>query len=36
MDISKRLEMVASFVNEDAFLMDVGCDHALLDIYLYI
>lgn len=27
--------MVASFVNEDAFLMDVGCDHALLDIYLY-
>lgn len=35
MDISKRLEMVASFVNEDAFLMDVGCDHALLDIYLY-
>lgn len=35
MDISKRLEIVASFVNEDAFLMDVGCDHALLDIYLY-
>lgn len=35
MDISERLKTVASFVNEDAFLMDVGCDHALLDIYLY-
>jgi len=26
--------MVASFVEEDSFLIDVGCDHALLDIYL--
>lgn len=34
--ISKRLTTVASFVlkEEKANLIDVGCDHALLDIYL--
>ncbi len=32
--LSKRLEAVASFVHPNAFCIDVGCDHALLDIYL--
>lgn len=32
--INKRLETVASFVKEDSKIIDVGCDHALLDIYL--
>jgi len=33
-NLSKRLAMVASFVRSDAKIVDVGCDHALLDIYL--
>lgn len=36
-NISNRLKTVASFVLEDnktKSLIDVGCDHALLDIYL--
>ncbi len=34
--LSKRLETVASFVLKDnnSKIIDVGCDHALLDIYL--
>lgn len=33
--INNRLKCVASFVNEhDHAILDVGCDHALLDIYL--
>jgi len=32
--ISKRLEAVASFVSDNVKMIDVGCDHALLDIYL--
>lgn len=32
--INNRLECVASFVEEDSYIIDVGCDHALLDIYL--
>ena len=33
--INNRLKCVASFVNEhDHAVLDVGCDHALLDIYL--
>lgn len=31
--ISKRLKAVASLVDTDS-IIDVGCDHALLDIYL--
>lgn len=34
MNISNRLKKIASFVKEDAYILDVGCDHALLDIYL--
>lgn len=33
--INNRLKCVASFINEnDHAILDVGCDHALLDIYL--
>ena len=32
--ISKRLKKIASFVSENSNVLDVGCDHALLDIYL--
>ena len=33
--LSKRLQLVASFVPDNSYLIDVGCDHAFLDIYLY-
>ena len=36
MKISKRLKTIASFVKEDAYILDVGCDHGLLDIYLVL
>ena len=32
--ISKRLESIAEFVEDNTNIIDVGCDHALLDIYL--
>lgn len=32
--ISKRLLSIATLVNKDSVIADVGCDHALLDIYL--
>lgn len=32
--LSKRLQLVASFVPDNSNLIDVGCDHAYLDIYL--
>lgn len=32
--LSKRLETVASYVDDNAKLVDIGCDHGLLDIYL--
>ena len=34
-NISKRLQLVASFVPDNSNIIDVGCDHALLSIYLY-
>lgn len=34
MKINERLKLVASFVEENSNVIDVGCDHALLDIYL--
>ena len=34
MNISKRLQAVATLVDVDARVIDVGCDHAYLDIYL--
>ncbi|HOP65724.1 MAG TPA: class I SAM-dependent methyltransferase, partial [Bacilli bacterium] len=32
--ISKRLKAISSFISSDDNLIDIGCDHALLDIYL--
>jgi len=34
MNLSKRLEAVATLVDIGANVIDVGCDHAYLDIYL--
>lgn len=32
--LSKRLLLIASFVSDNSSLIDVGCDHAYLPIYL--
>ena len=32
--LSKRLEVLASFINKNDSLVDVGCDHGYLSIYL--
>lgn len=32
--LSKRLLKIASLVDKDSVIADIGCDHALLDIYL--
>ena len=34
MKISERLITIASFIDDDAFVMDVGADHGLLELYL--
>ncbi|MBP3765619.1 MAG: SAM-dependent methyltransferase [Bacilli bacterium] len=34
MAFSKRIKKLASLVDSNAYVIDVGCDHALLDIYL--
>ena len=36
MKISRRLETIASLIPNNSKVIDVGCDHALLDIYLSI
>ena len=33
MKISKRLRAISDFVSDNSFILDIGCDHALLDIY---
>ncbi len=33
--LSNRLANIASLVPVDSNVIDIGCDHALLDIYLY-
>ena len=33
--LSKRLEAISSLIPNDSKVIDVGCDHGLLDIYLY-
>lgn len=32
--ISKRLELIANLVENNTKIIDIGCDHGLLDIYL--
>lgn len=34
--LSRRLEKIATFVDNDSSVVDIGCDHALLDIYLVL
>ena len=34
MKISNRLIAIASLIDDDAFVMDVGADHGLLELYL--
>ena len=33
--LSKRLEAISSLVPNNSKIIDIGCDHGLLDIYLY-
>ena len=33
-NLSKRLKTIANFVDKGSIIADIGCDHALLDIYL--
>ena len=33
MKISERLRVISDFIPDNSFILDVGCDHALLDIY---
>ena len=33
--LSKRLEAISSLIPNNSKIIDVGCDHGLLDIYLY-
>ena len=33
--ISKRLEVISGLVPNNSKVTDIGCDHGLLDIYLY-
>ena len=33
-NISKRLKTIASLVDNNSKIIDIGCDHGLLDIYL--
>ncbi len=32
--LSKRLEVVSSYINDNSKIIDIGCDHGLLSIYL--
>ena len=34
-NLSKRLKTVSKYVSNHSKIIDIGCDHALLDIYLY-
>lgn len=34
MKISKRLRVIGNLVKDNSFILDIGCDHALLDIYV--
>lgn len=34
MRLSKRLKAILTFISGDEKIIDIGCDHALLDIYL--
>lgn len=33
--LSKRLKLVATYIDDNSSMVDIGCDHGLLDIYLF-
>lgn len=33
-NLSKRLKKISDYIEKDDIVLDVGCDHALIDIYL--
>lgn len=35
MRLSKRLKAIAEFADDKLKIIDIGCDHALLDVYIY-
>ncbi len=35
-NLSKRLNSIAKYIKDDSNIVDIGCDHALLDIFLAI
>lgn len=35
MKLSKRLKAITEFISGNEKIIDIGCDHALLDIYIY-
>ena len=36
MKINSRLKKIGDLVESNSYCLDVGCDHALLDIYLVL
>lgn len=34
MKISERLRVIGDLIPDNSFVLDIGCDHALLDIYI--
>ena len=36
MKLSRRLQAISDLINPNSKIIDVGADHAFLDIYLYI
>ena len=34
--LNKRLESISAFITDNEKIIDIGCDHALLDIYLVL
>ena len=34
-NLSQRLKEIANYIPDNIKMVDIGCDHALLDIYLY-
>lgn len=34
--ISNRLKTIGDLIKKNSFIVDVGCDHALLSIYIYL
>ena len=35
MKLSKRLNAITEYISNNSKIIDIGCDHAFLDIYLY-